>query len=167
MNLEGSTIRTNLSLSRADYSGDGLQVWILSDGELQRLDQQIQKLPGTEPVSRPRIQTASGVPASFFVGQTVLLDGLNQAVGLSLQCLPRLHQDSIDFTSTLAFTEAVAERTNAPGSGFAETPASIRTNLAVRSRVQIPKGSGVFILSLGARRSEDQATALMISPTCQ
>lgn len=155
IDLKNPLVSSNLPLPKAEYSSsNGFQVWILNDRELQCLLQQIQGLPGAEVISKPRIQTASGIHGSFFVGQMVPLNGTNQPVGFELKCLLRLRREFIDLTSTFTFTEIQ------PGNRTA-----IRTNVAVRSRIQIPQGSGVFLLNADRRQTDGKITAVMISPT--
>ena len=153
MDLKNPFVSSNVHLPKAEYSTNGFQVWILKDRELQTLRQQIKELPGTETISNPRIQTASGIQGAFWVGQTVPINGRNQEAGLGLKCMPRLRGEFIDLTSTFNLTEIQ------PGN-----PTAITTNIAVRSRIQIPQGSGVFFLNTDGSQTNGKITAVMISP---
>jgi hypothetical protein len=156
MDLKNPPVSSNLPLPKAQYSSNGFQVWILKDRELQTLRQQIKELPGTETISSPRIQTVSGVQGAMFVGQTVPVNGTNQEVGLSFKCLPRLRREFIDLTSTLTFSEIQ------PGK-----PTAIKTNVAVRGRIQIPHGSGVLFLNTDRSQTNGKITLVTILPTLQ
>ena len=77
-----------------------------------------------------------------------LIAGRSKFVGVELNNLAKLRQDHIDLTSRLEFTEAA--------------PNSIRTNLAIRTRIQIPIGGGVFVL--GDQRN-GKTMAVLLSAT--
>src|SRR5438034_2152407 len=73
MDLKSPLVLFDLSLPKADFSNtDEFQVWILNDGEMQRLGRHMQQSSGTEVISKPRIQTASGIQGAMWAGQPFL-----------------------------------------------------------------------------------------------
>jgi hypothetical protein len=76
-------------------------------------------------------------------------------------------QDSTDLTSVLTFTEVATNRTDAAGRSAVNQAFSIRTNVAVASRIQIPKGNGVFLLNTDHSAPDGKMIGVIISSTTQ
>ena len=150
-------IFSGLLMPPPEYSDtNGLQVWILKQSQLQSMRETMRESPAAQFISNPRIQTVNGIEGAVFVGQTVLVKGAPQEVGVGLRCLPRIRDGAIDLTSTLTFTEA--QGTNLT---------SIKTNAAVRSQIQIPAGSGLFLLHSDDTAADGRITGVLISANVQ
>jgi hypothetical protein len=154
LNLRNPSDLSDLHLAQPQFSDNGLQVWILESDAIRRLRQRLQELTSAQVVAQPRIQTASGIQGTLFVGQSVPVQGTNQEVGLTVKCLPRIRRDRIDLTSTLLFTELRPNR-----------PDSVWTNLALRSKIQLRKGSGAFLLNTNRTATNVQATGILFEAT--
>lgn len=141
----------------------GLKVWLLEQGQLASLQQGLKTTPGAQLLNSPRMITGDGIDASLFVGSTLVLNGATNEVGLSLTCLTRTHQDVTDLT---AFATYLTTLTNHPPSlatnGLTEW-ISIRTNLNLKARFQIPKGKGVFLLQSPTEPTSTEGVALILS----
>jgi len=144
---------------------NGHQVWILGESKLSRLRNRLERSPANEMVAFPRVDTADGIEAQIFSGGTVYVQGAQRNVGLAMDFLPRVRRNSTDLTTIIALTEAVTNRTVAPA-GLPETDVvSIQTNLIVAARIQIPRGSGVFLLDESTRAMHGKRIGVMISAT--
>ena len=98
----------------------------------------------------------------MFIGQPVSLAGSSGQVGLALDCCAQLHRDYTDLMtritlSEIATSEAVASNGSAP-------LISVLTNLDIALRLQIPRGSGLFLFDRGARDSSRKGTGVIIDP---
>src|SRR5262249_20534222 len=61
IDFKGGTAWSNLPPLKAEYSDtNGLQVWILTDGDLRRLSKTIRDSEATEVIDSPAITTSSG-----------------------------------------------------------------------------------------------------------
>jgi len=150
-------VLNDFSLPAPDYSStNGLRVWICKDGEVQRMEQLFNSLPSVKTLAKPRIQTVGGNEGAMFVGQSVPVNGLNQEVGVGLKLLPRIQSDGIDLTSKIKFTTLQSAG-----------QLSIQTNVALRSRIHIPKGYGVLLLNADTSATNHQSIGLLISSTVQ
>ena len=154
---------TGLALGTASASlTNGLQVWLLGADQLKALRQHLKQTPGAETVSRPRMSTADGIEGGMFIGQPVSFAGSSGQVGLALDCCAQLHRDYTDLMtritlSEIATSEAVASNGSAP-------LISVLTNLDIALRLQIPRGSGLFLFDRGARDSSRKGTGVIIDP---
>jgi beta-lactamase regulating signal transducer with metallopeptidase domain/tetratricopeptide (TPR) repeat protein len=84
---EFETIVAGLKLNRADPSGDPW--WSASPEKFLQLGEKLE-LSELHPITRPRIQTSSGVPAMMYVG-----DGTN---GIEFDCTPFIVGARVDLT---------------------------------------------------------------------
>jgi hypothetical protein len=125
---------------------NGLRIWRLGDAKLDALRRRLRDSPDSRLLGSPRCSTAERIQCSLFLGESFPVNGAMQRVGLMIDFYPRVRRDATDLTSGIVLSEAVA---NLPGT-TAEAPSSgnisILTNLAVATRIQIPKGQGVFLL---------------------
>lgn len=125
---------------------NGLRIWRLGDAELNALRRRLQDFPDSRLLGSPRCSTADRIECSLFQGESFPLSGAMQRVGLMIDFYPRVRRDATELTTAIVLSEAV---TNLPGT-TAQAPSSgkisILTNLAVATRIQIPKGQGVFLL---------------------
>jgi hypothetical protein len=150
--------QTNLvepPFGQATVSSNTVQVWVVDEPALASAAHWFQQNPQAIAISQPGIQTASGTRGSMVVGSTVLVNGQSQFAGLELNTFPKAHQDQVDLRFSLKFTEPITNLSN---------PLCLRTNLAVRSRVQIPARGGVLFLSNDTNRPP---VALLLSATVQ
>ena len=151
------------SLATHGPDTNGIQAWILSDVEMAALRRRLDQTPGAEVVSNPRVQTASGVQADFWVGETIVVGGTNGDVGLAWTCKPRPRRGGNELTSVFTYTQAVTNQTGAAAGGQATNVISIQTNLAVAAKIQLPEGSGVFLMRTGRGLAPGKTIGVLIS----
>jgi hypothetical protein len=144
---------------------NGHQVWIVGESKLSRLRNRLERAPANEMVAFPRVDTANGIRAQMFSGGAVYVQGTQCNVGLAMDFLPRVRSDSIDLTTIIALTEAVTNRMVAPAGSPESNVVSIQTNLIVAARIQIPQGSGVFLLDESNRGMHGKRIGVIISAT--
>ena len=141
-----ATAPPDFSLPPAHYTDtNGLWIWILRDAELAALRRRLEQ-SGQEVLFRPNIQTAHEVHASMSVTTTINIDGTPTPIGLSAEVLPRVRKEAIDLCAL--FTQTVT-LTNQDAGALKNAAVSAHTNFHVGARMQIPKGSGVFLLDRG------------------
>jgi hypothetical protein len=163
VNLEASIIsfppnveltRSNLNLGEPTHvATNGVQVWVLAEPDLKRLKGTCLTLPGAEALGNPRISTADAIGASLFCGETLVLSGVTNSVGVSFDSYPRVHREVTDLMTKLLISEAL---TNGPS-------LSIRTNMDVAARVQLQRGNGFFLLDAGTNRSNGKPIGVVVS----
>jgi hypothetical protein len=144
---------------------NGLQVWILNEAELDAVSRGLLQTPGNEILAQPRIVTADGIDCNIYVGTTLSIDGTQRAVGLNADFLPRLRRDSTDLFVVITHTAAVTNQATATTGLPIARSISVRTNVAVAARIQIPKGSGAFLLNDNRGVTNGGRVAVMISAT--
>lgn len=156
---------SSLALGSPSFSNtNGLQVWFLRGGELRSLRDSLKGTPGTDFLSHPRISTADGIEASMFVGQSSLLNGSNNQVGLKAGFFPRVRSHSTDLFAVISFSEPVTNQTGTPNGLGAEGFVSIQTNLDIAVRVQVPKGSGLLLLDGSSVGAVHRRFGVLIEP---
>jgi hypothetical protein len=138
---------------------NGLQVWILRAEQLQSLSRTLKQFAGAEVMSRPRVSTGSLVESSLFTGQPLVIGGVKTDVGISARYYPRVQADRLDLVAIVSFTEAVTNLAAA-----VEDQLQVRTNLHVGLRVQLPKGSGLFLLQHSFDPAEGRTYGLLLDP---
>jgi len=165
--LEGGIASVSqLGLGAPTFSdATGLRVWWVDGAAFTTLRKRLKGTPGAELLSRPRMTTSDQCAASLFSGQSLALNPGNPAgltqVGLSANFYPRLHAHSTDLIVFLALTEVA---TNVEAAQLLPPPLSLRTNLDFAVRLQIPKGSGVFLLDLGLGANAGRPVAVLLDP---
>jgi len=153
----------SLSLGPASFSNtNGLQVWLLGADQLKALREHLKQTRGTDPPLRPRISTADGMACQLFQGESILLSGSTNQVGLSLGCCARVHPDYTDLMVGITLSELVTNEAVAPGGS--SPLLSIQTNLDTALRLQIPRGSGIYLIDQSARESSRKPTGVIIDP---
>jgi len=168
--LAGRTIseKPDYPLGKPDFTNtNGLQVWIIHKEELLALRRSLLQAPGNNLISQPRVSTAHGVQATLSVGYTVPVAGTQGWSGVVMDFSPRVRADCIDLTTVTAITEAVTNDVTTNVSGLTQSTnfVSIRTNLALAARFQIPKGSGVFLLNKDQDGTNGKPIGILISAT--
>jgi len=137
---------TDLSLGKPLYNTNNLQIWIMSDQNLKSLRTLLES--ERNPVLfLPRMQIADGIQGAIFSGASG-----PRAAGVSVNFLPRVRRGFTDLSATILITEALTNSTVGP-----------RTNMAFSARMQVPKGSGVFVLSADAPTNSQTRLGLIIS----
>ena len=156
-------ILSSLSLDPASFSHtNGLQVWLLGANELKALRDHLKQTPGTEPSFRPRISTADGIECRLFQGQSVSFSGSTNQVGCTFGCCARVHPDSTDLMTCITLSELVTNQAAAPRGSTSLI--SIQTNLDTALRLQVPKGSGIFLFDRSSRDSSRKPIGVIIDP---
>jgi hypothetical protein len=155
-NSAGGTLPSSLALGKPSFSAtNGLQVWLLGDREVRSLRDCLKRTRGSDSLNHPRISTADGVEASIFVGESILLNGLTNEVGLKAAFFARVRSDSTDLFAVISFSELVTNQTRVPNALTATSVVSVQTNMDIAARLQVPKGKGILLLdgnSVGAAR---------------
>jgi hypothetical protein len=124
---------------------NGVQAWLLPNSKLDQVRLESLKLPAAEVVSSARISTADEIQASLFSGQSLVLNGHKNSVGISLDCFPLVRRQVTDLTLAVRFSEPVTN--SAPlADGLTSSEVLVRTNLDVSGRMQLPRGQGLFLL---------------------
>ena len=134
-------------------SADGTRIWVLSKQEVGSANRWLVDTPGAERISQPGIQTASGMGGAMTAGNTVTMSGKPQFIGVSLDLVSKVHQGHVDLASAVRLTELVTNQVHV---------VSVRTNLAVRTRIQVPDGGGALLLSDGGN-GKPAAVVLTVS----
>jgi hypothetical protein len=167
--LQDSTVEclhSSLALGRPSFSDtNGLQVWFLGGRELRSVRDTLKRTPGADFLSHPRINTADGCECSMFVGESIVLNGSTNDVGLKAAFFPRVRKESTDLFAMVSFSELVTNLTGLPYGSNAASVVSIQTDLDFAARLLVPKGSGFLLLdgnSVGAARK--RFGALIESP---
>jgi hypothetical protein len=140
----------------------GLSVWFLNGGKLKEISGKLSQSPATQ-MSLPRMSTAEGFTTSMFIGQTMLINGAKNDIGLSLGCVAAVQDSTTKLRTSVSRTELF---TRAVASGNADTATnsvSVRTNIHLAADFNIPNGMGVFVLNLPPAQSNN-AFGLIIYP---
>jgi len=160
----GEAFLTNFSLPKPEYAdATGLSIWILSEAELSALRPRLRQTPGAEVLQSARIITADGEQARLTSGNTIPIQGVSTSVGLSVDFLPRMRPEATDITTIITLSEVV---TNRPGTTAGSSPIGatcVQTNLAVAARIQVPKGSGVFLLEGPSAAANQKRIGVLLS----
>jgi hypothetical protein len=167
VSLAGSSSATlsDLSLGPASFSDtDGLQVWLLSANQLKALREHIKQTSGMDPPLHARIATADGIECQLFQGQPISLNGSTTQVGCTLGCSARVHADSTDLIASITLSEVLTNDAVSIGGSPSLSLISIQTNLDTAMRLQIPKGSGIFLCDRSSRDSPRKHIGVIIDP---
>ena len=150
-------------LRLADFSAEGTgAIWFLRSDELKELYRRLQQTAGLQNINAAGITTLEGSSAELFSGDSAFVNGSTNQVGLEIGYLARVRNNGTDLFATVQFSEL---GTNDLGEAQSPGPALfIRTNLDIAVRLQIPKGSGVFLLSKPAGGSRGKRVGMIIDP---
>ena len=160
------SVLSGLSLTGPSLAGtNSLGVWVLSDRELKLLGAVTRRASDVRWMARPRMGTADKIESRMFVGNTISVSGATRDIGLTISFLPRLHEKSTDLTTSITLLTAVTNQAGASMEFAQGDVISIRTNFAAAARIQIAKGSGVFLLDTGDRDTHRKRTGVIISTT--
>jgi hypothetical protein len=89
---------------------------------------------------------------------SIFMDGRQHEAGLKMNLMPLVGRNFYDLTALLCFSEVVTNRTDA-------SLVSIRTNLALAIRLEIPNGKGVFLLDVKSGATNEGSVGVIIFPT--
>jgi hypothetical protein len=143
------------SLKSVPFGGENApKIWIVDQDDMQRLNN-LKDRRGREIVGRPRLITADGVEASMFIGNSIVMGGTNANVGIEFTAHTRVRRQSTDLNLTIISTTAQ------PLGG--SDAISVRSNLAVAARIQVPRGKGIFILNDGAAATNANSEAMLVT----
>ena len=163
--LDSSTsiVAVGRDLGRPTFSEtNGLSVWLLSPAELQAVRERLTLSPATS-VFHPRVSTGDGIRCSLRQSQTVTIGHTPLQAGLTLDCETRIHDRSTDLLVALQLSEPAYAPAATGTSDRASTPNSIRTNLDLALRLQVPKGNGVFLVRDGIAAAGTPPIAVLLS----
>jgi hypothetical protein len=142
----------------------GLQVWLLGTADIQSVRQRFKQTSGVDCLNNPRISTADGVGASLFTGESIVLKGITNDIGLKVNCFPRVRSNSTDLFAMITLSEVFTNQTVVAGALFTTNSVSIRTNLDIAVRLQIPKGSGVLLIKASRDSSTRKTFGVILDP---
>jgi hypothetical protein len=145
----------------ADAVTNGERVWLIPNEQLDELQRELKKDPANQFVNAARISTGDQIAASLFSGEAVVVNGFTNSVGLTVEMFPRVHHDSTDLTARMLFSEIVTNSSPIDPSATSPPAITIRTNLDVGARFQIPETYGVFLLDVG--HNGGNRTAVILS----
>jgi hypothetical protein len=147
---------SSLSLGPPSVSDtNGLQVWLLGADQLKALREHFKLTSPTYsfsgvngnggsvmdmrtfPPNTARMTTIDGIEGVFHA-ETVSSIGRS---GLALGCFAQPRRDSTDLIAWITLTELIGNK-----AGNALGKSSIQTNLCASVRLQVPKGSGFFLV---------------------
>ncbi len=153
-----------LLLGEAQFTDpNGRKVWIFGNGELDELHRRLEQMPGNAALSSPRMDTADGVEAQMFAGETVSIGGSNRQTGLTLDYCPHLHRRSTDLRVIITLCSPVKKPSRTKEEQAASEVLSIQTNLSLSARMQIPNGHGVFLLDAAQDVPTEKRIGILIS----
>jgi hypothetical protein len=138
-------------------SNDGIQVWVLSSSRA------IKPAPGVELLSSSRITRADGMEAQLFIGNSISAAGVTANVGVEADLFSRPRPGRTDLTAIITYSESVTNGTAISGNPAGTASVSIRTNLAVAVRVQVPDGRSLFIMDGGRGLTNGNRAGVLIS----
>lgn len=175
INLNSSIIDcsdTNLSAiatllpERPDFgTPDGMQVWRLKRIEAQALQRRLKENP--DPIlASPRVTTGDKTRTCLYTGQgAVLINGVRQQVGLTVDLLPVLRKGTTDLTAIFCFSEAITNLSIASFDPFLSDVVLIKTNLDFAGRFQLtPEMPAIFVLSVPGA---EKRLAVLLTSTVQ
>jgi hypothetical protein len=96
------------------------------------------------------------------VGESALINGATNRVGLEAGFFPRVRADRTDVFASVHFTEIVTNTAKRPDGRFPSL--SIQTNLDLAIRLKIPKGSGLLLLNGGPMEANGKRVGIILDP---
>src|SRR5688572_5097724 len=117
---------------------EGVQVWIISDTELYRLSDAF-RFKRTNLIANPRMMTQEGEMGAAFIGSSVQLGGTNVAVELAMRMKALRGETNTDLFLGVTDTEVMTGTNGVAG-------ATVRTNIYVGARVQVPRQHRVLFV---------------------
>ncbi|HLH55101.1 MAG TPA: hypothetical protein VKY92_15955 [Verrucomicrobiae bacterium] len=138
-----SAVTRTTDLGAPVFTNDsGIEVWFLNAAQSHAFTADLPRIVADGNLVRSRVSTCDGVTASLSTGQTVILNGSTNQVGVTTSFSTRTYGDHTDLWLSAFFSEI---RTN--NTVQVETSSvSIVTNLDVAARLQVPRGTGLLLL---------------------
>jgi hypothetical protein len=131
------TSLTNVELAQPVFTDtNGLRVWFASGVHLKNLSAKMEKITGAEVLSRPRLSVAEGRAGSLFIGHSVQLKSGMEQIGFGMQSVITARPELTELLTGISHCE-VAQAQGEP---------TIKTNIDLVARLNVPKGSGVLII---------------------
>lgn len=147
-------------LGHPSFSTDDgrLSVWFLTNAEVAALRARLEAARAGHESYRCRISTADGITASLFMGESVVVNGQTNPVGVAQSFFPLVNPTGTDlFTS--ACISAVLTNDLPAGKRII-----IQTNAEFAARIQVPAQHGLFFLQRETEAHRAKSTALMLDP---
>jgi hypothetical protein len=103
------------------------------------------------------VSTADGIAATLFTGQTTIVEGSTNQVGLETQFYVAVHPARLDLLLSALFSEIVTNKHDE-----LEAFTGIVTNLDIAARLQVPKGQGVVLVTRSGTNLAARAAGLLL-----
>ncbi len=155
---------TKILPANPDFIGaDGLRVWRLREHEVRGLRELFKEKPD-QIVASSRMATGDKVECSLYCGNSVLVNGRQQPVGLSARVLPSIRKGTTDLTAVFSFSEAITNTAISIGDAAGAGAVSIQTNFDFGGRFQIPKETaGLFVLPVAPVSTNQKLLGLLLT----
>jgi hypothetical protein len=118
------------------------RIWLLDTNQLVYVHKSLES--NAIAIASPSVWTYDGHPAKIVVGEILFIGGARQQTGIEFDVSARACRANADVTAFLTLTAAF---TNA---SVLTNAISIRTNIAVGARVQIPPDRRLFLITSNA-----------------
>jgi hypothetical protein len=123
----------------------GIEIWFPTTSQIKVFKDALTKHPAANNLMNSRVSTADGITAALFCGQSVVLHGSTNQVGLETTYCTRTYQERTDLWMSAFFSEMV---TNVPnGNAAPGQEVLVVTNLDVALRLEVPRGNGLILLT--------------------
>ena len=154
-NLTPERVLADLALGYSTFTTNGIRLWILDGNNLSELQRHLKQNSKSRFL---RVETADGIRSGISITDPVSIDGKPNEAGLKMDLMPVVGRNSTDLTALLCLSEVVTNQTDS-------SLISIRTNLALAVRLEIPNGKGVFLLEAKQDATNRGSLGVIISPT--
>jgi hypothetical protein len=124
----------------------GLKIWLLRPHEIDALSSALRHQSPAEILYMPRITTSDRMQASLSSGAAYAINGVLTPVGLTMDFLSRVRRSTNDVTTVISLTEIVTNQPGASAGSAGAEAVAVQTDFEVAARLQIPNGSGAFLL---------------------
>jgi hypothetical protein len=165
-NDQGSNFNSSktLSLGEPTFSNaTGLQIWFLGRAAFEQASHTLASTPEIDVRQYPSVFTAEGITSSVFIGQSIVVNGAKNDVGLLAQYVGSARDELTDLVAMIQQSEI---QINQPSitNNLATNSVSILTNLNIRARLEIPKGHGVMLIQSSQNISSQKLFGVLIDP---
>ncbi len=153
-------IAANFQAEPEFVGASGLRVWVLNDLTLNAIQRRVERMEqtgGVEKISSPQFTTGDGIEAEASVTDLVATIGGPQKVGITMNTFPRIYAAATDLTVAITYTEPITNQAAVTLGLGGTNRIQVRTNLEFAASLQIPRGSGVFLLG-----GNQKSTAVII-----
>lgn len=133
--------------SRFYTATNGWQAWILPARKMPAF------LERNAKTSAPTMVSADGIPSLAFMGETIVLNGVTNDVGLSVRCSSRIRRGFKDLKLLIDWTEIDSATNTVAGTA----PARIQTNIALSAQLRVPAGSTALLMTEPNAKGERSA----------